>query len=59
MKKVQRVKENVVNLFAFLVIFILLGCETTNKSDVSTTTQGYTQIDQTNPKDKAFYTALV
>ncbi len=58
MKKLQHVKAKAGNLFAALVILILLGCETTKQDKAHIVTQGYTQLDLTNPKDKEFYTAL-
>jgi|LakMenE01Jun11ns_1017448.scaffolds.fasta_scaffold9929481_2 hypothetical protein len=58
MKKVPHVKEKVGSLFTFLLIFSLLGCETTKQNNTYVAAQGYTQLDSTNPKDKEFYEAL-
>lgn len=55
MKKVPHVKEKLGTLFPFLLVFTLLGCQTTNQNNPSLVEQGYTQLDLTNSKDKEFY----
>ena len=56
MKKLQQI----ITLRAILaaVFLILLGCEATNQSNVSNPSSGYTQLDLSNQKDKAFHAAL-
>ena len=46
-------------LFLAVVLLALIGCETPNQNhDASTTHQGYTRLNQDNPKDKVFLVDL-
>ena len=55
MRKFQGVKG--VTAVMFILVF-LLGCETFKQDAMSSTPNGYTQLDQNNLKDKEFYLAL-
>ena len=58
MKRFQRVKAKIGDLFAVLVIFTLLGCETTKQSNAYVAAPEHTQLDHANNKDKEFYEAI-
>lgn len=56
---IEFMKNKNFKLFLAVVLLTLIGCETPNQNDdVSNHHQGYTLLNQDNPKDKVFLVAL-